>query len=78
MINTVIKGTQTIAEYKAVRADMQKRAALYSKTHMSGCETWEHGKPVKCWRIDGDGLAIEYEDGQYWQYKQTEHGLEWW
>lgn len=78
MIDTVIKGTQTIAEYKAVRADMQEHAALYSKTHMSGCEIWEHGEPVKCWRTGTGELAIEYADGQYWQYKMTEHGLEWW
>lgn len=77
MIDTVIKGTKTIAEYKQAKVAMQERAALYSKAHMSGCETWEHGEPVKCWRT-ADGLAIEYADGQYWQYRQTEHGLEWW
>lgn len=77
MIDTVIKGTKTIAEYKQAKVAMQERVALYSKAHMSGCETWEHGEPVKCWRT-ADGLAIEYADGQYWQYRQTEHGLEWW
>lgn len=77
MIDTVIMGTKTIAEYKQVQADMQERAALYSKTHISGCDAWTHGEPVKCWRTT-DGLAIEYADGQHWQYRKTEHGLEWW
>lgn len=25
-----------------------------------------------------DRTEPEYADGQYWQYKMTEHGLEWW
>lgn len=39
MIDTVIMGTKTITEYKQVQADMQERAALYSKVHISGCGT---------------------------------------
>lgn len=78
MIDTVIKGTKTIAEYKQVRADMQEHAAIYSKTHMSGCETWEHGKPVKCWYDTDKTFCIEYESGKWWHYRETAEGLQWW
>ena len=33
-MNTVIKGTKTIAEYKRVREDMEKRNREYFKDHI--------------------------------------------
>lgn len=78
MIDTVIKGTTTIDEYKAIRVDMQQRAALYSNAHMSGCETWEHGNPVKCWYDTDKTFCIEYESGKWWHYRETAEGLQWW
>lgn len=46
--------------------------------HKSAFEAWTSGKPVKSWRDDNNVLCIEYQDGQWWHYRMTKHGLEWW
>jgi hypothetical protein len=72
---TVIRGTKTIDEFKAVRAAMEQAAAERSAQHRAACEDWTHGEPEKVWK-DGDGtLCIEYEDGAWWHY--GDNG-EWW
>ena len=54
------------------------KVMLYAKRHISSCEHWQHGFPVRCWH-DGSGvLCIEYESGRYWHYRNTGHGVEWW
>lgn len=77
VMHTVIKGTKTIAEYKQVQEDMQEKARAYFDAHKAGCEEWTHGLPEKIWR-EGDVLCIEYADGNWWHYKASEKGLEWW
>jgi len=76
-IEVVVKGTKTIEEFKKVRASMEERAERYSKQHISACENWQEGLPVKCWRGQYGVLWIEYESGHCWQYKETESRLEW-
>ena len=41
MIDCVIKGTKTVAEFKAVQEDMLKRAERYSRKHIASCENWQ-------------------------------------
>lgn len=43
-MQTVIKGTKTIEEYKRVKATMEELAEKMSKAHQNACETWEHGE----------------------------------
>jgi hypothetical protein len=76
-MDCIIKGTKTIQEFKDIRASMEERAERYSKRHISACENWQEGLPVKCWRGQYGVLWIEYESGNCWQYKETASGLEW-
>lgn len=48
-MQTVIKGTKTIEEYKRVKATMEELAEKMSKAHQNACETWEHGEARKVW-----------------------------
>lgn len=48
-MQTVIKGTKTIEEYKRVKATMEELAEKISKAHQNACETWEHGEARKAW-----------------------------
>lgn len=74
MLNTVIKGTRTIEEYKMVRDAMEGLTKMYSEMHMQACDEWKDGDPVKTW-YDSDGnLCIEYESGRWWHYFNGE----WW
>ena len=54
MLNTVIKGTRTIEEYKMVRDAMEGLTKMYSEMHMQACDEWRDGAPVKTW-YDSDG-----------------------
>lgn len=77
-LTTVIKHTKSIAEYKAVRADMQSRADRYFHEHLHAYNEWTDGEPARVWYdIDGN-LCIEYESGRWWHYKETADGLQWW
>ncbi len=68
MLNTVIKGTKTIAEYKELKEKMEHLTEKYYNNHKSVCENWENGEPTKVW-WDKDGvLCIEYENGKWWHY----------
>ena len=74
-MNTVIKGTKTISEFKQVREDMENLARENYSRHKEACEDWKEGEPVKVW-FDFDGnFCIEYESGNWWHY--NEKG-EWW
>lgn len=75
MLNTVIKGTKTIAEYKQVKETMETLTAEFYARHKSAWENWENGEPVKAWFDSDNNLCIEYENGKWWHY--NEKG-EWW
>lgn len=45
-MNTVIKGTKTIAEYKRVREDMENLARANYARHKEAFEEWGEGEPV--------------------------------
>lgn len=61
-METVVRGTKTIEEFKRVREDMLKRAERYSRKHIASCENWQEGFPVKCWRGALGVLWIEYRE----------------
>ena len=56
-MNTVIKGTKTIAEYKRVREDMENLARANYARHKEAFEEWGEGEPVKAW-FDLRGTSV--------------------
>lgn len=74
-MQTVIKGTKTIEEYKQLKALMEQRATECYQNHKQSSENWQEGDISKIW-IDGQGnLCIEYESSNYWHYNDKG---EWW
>ena len=66
-MNTVIKGTKTIAEYKRVREDMENLARANYARHKEAFEEWGEGEPVKAW-FDFEGnfcITIRGNGGRY-------------
>lgn len=63
-MNTVIKGTKTIAEYKRVREDMENLARANYARHKEAFEEWGEGEPVKAWFDFEGNFCIEYESGK--------------
>lgn len=74
-MNTIIKGTKTIAEYKGIKKTMEKLTAECFDRHKQVFENWREGEPVKVWFDSDNNLCIEYESGNWWHY--NEKG-EWW
>lgn len=74
-MHVVIKGTNTIEEYKRVKAMMETMAEEMSAAHQKACGNWEHGDISKVWYDQEGKLSIEYQDGECWHY--NEKG-EWW
>lgn len=74
-MNTVIKGTKTIEEYKTVRKSMERLTAECFSRHKQAFDDWREGEPVKAW-FDSDGnICVEYQSGNWWHYNATG---EWW
>lgn len=74
-MNTVIKGTTTIEEYKRLKSMMIEKATNFYRNHKNAVENWEHGNIAKIW-LDGTGnICIEYDSGKWWHY--NDFG-EWW
>jgi len=67
-MNTVIKGTKSIAEYKETKRAMEKLATTYFEKHYNSCESWTHGDIKKVWKSYGCEICIEYMDGMWWFY----------
>ena len=65
-MQTVIKGTKSIAEYKAVKETMETLAIKFCKLH---------GKSIddiaKVWFDTQGNLCIEYADGNWWHYNEA-------
>ena len=71
-MNTVIKGTKTIAEYKRVREDMENLARANYARHKEAFEEWGEGEPVKAWFDFEGNFCIEYESGNRGSYSKSE------
>lgn len=57
-MDIVVRGTNSIAAYKAERQALQQTAETYSRQH------WPELMPVRCWRgVDG-AVWVEYDNGQ--------------
>ena len=74
-MDTVIKGTKTVEEFKQVRETLERLASEMSELHMQAFESWSHGELKKAWFDSYGNLCIEYADGKWWHY--NERG-EWW
>lgn len=58
--------------------EIPEKAKEYAKAHIDACDSWAHGGIGKAWTDDGGNTCIQYEDGCWWHYRETEEGLEWW
>ena len=74
-MHTIIKGTKTVAEFKAVKEKMEKLTAKYYDRHKQAFENWSEGEPVNVWFDSDNNLCIEYESGNWWHYNEN---CEWW
>lgn len=77
-MDIIIKGTNSIDEYKKTRRTLEERANSCYTVHKAACENWEHGNPVKVWRDEYSILCIAYDDGIWFHYGFKPTGLEWW
>lgn len=57
---------------------MDEMVKNYYEQHKSAFEYWSYGEPVRYWWDSNGILCIEYRSGNWWHYKVTENGLEWW
>ena len=57
-MDIVVRGTDSIAAYKAERQALQQTAETYSRQH------WPELTPVRCWRGADGAVWIEYDSGQ--------------
>jgi hypothetical protein len=57
-MDIVVRGTDSIAAYKAERQALQQTAETYSRQH------WPELMPVRCWRGADGAVWVEYDGGQ--------------
>lgn len=76
-MDVVIRDAKTIEEFKNRRADMEQRATRYYETHRAACEDWRDGEPSRVMLSWDGSFIIEYESGQWWHYRDTDNGVEW-
>lgn len=72
MIETVIKGTHSIEEYKQVKATLEELATQAHKKHSALSTNWIHGEPVKARYNEVTGqLQITYSDSLTFEYNRN-------
>jgi hypothetical protein len=74
-MHTVIKGTNTIEEFKRLKALMEQRAAECYAAHKAAFEDWQEGNIEKVWFDESGNICIEYQSGNWWHYNSKG---EWW
>ena len=74
-METVIKHTKTIAEYKQLKEFMENTAKTFAENHKQAVEHWEHGEISKVWIDANSNICIEYNSGSWWHYNNKG---EWW
>lgn len=81
-MHTVIKGTQTIEEYKKWKGYLEEKAPEAYSQHKAMYEEWPHGEPVETRIYKGemdDFVEITYQSGAIYHYRWTEDGqMLWW
>lgn len=69
MIETVIKDTHSIEEYKQVKATMEELAEQAYRKHSLLTTSWIHGNPVRARYNDVTGyLQVTYSDNTTYEY----------
>lgn len=58
--------------------ELRERAEEYAREHKKSYEGWTHGEVEKAWIDDDGNICVQYEDGCWCHYRETEAGLEWW
>ncbi|SFS07832.1 hypothetical protein [Anaeromicropila populeti] len=48
------------------------------EAHKATYENWKEGDIAEYWFEEEGILCIEYESGNWWHYKYTNEGLQWW
>lgn len=70
-MNTVIKGTKSINEFKQKKSELTSRAEKFYADHVEISEAWTHGEPVKTWYGEYPlPIFIEYRDGSVFCYPE--------
>lgn len=57
-MDVVVRGTHSIAAYKAEQQELRTIAETYSRQHRPEL------MPVRCWRGADDTVWVEYDNGQ--------------
>lgn len=70
-MNTVIKGTKTIEEYKQLKKMMEEKAIEHFNRHKQAFENWIDGDIKKIWFDNDMNICIEYDSGKWWHYKDN-------
>lgn len=75
MIETVIKGTHSIEEYKQAKATLEEltqQAYKKHRMHISADGQWTHGEPVKARYNEVTGrLQVTYSDSLTFEYNRN-------
>ena len=58
--------------------ELRERAEEYAREHKKACEGWTHGEVEKAWLDDDGNICVQYEDGCWWHYRETEESLVRW
>lgn len=71
-MQTVIKRTKTIGEFKEKQQKLTDLAELAYQRHRKAYEAWNEGEPVKAWFDSDENVCVEYSSGNWWHYKDLE------
>lgn len=67
-------GNLQTRDVQANEAELQEIAA----EHRKAWEEWPEGGIVRAWTDENGALCIEYRSGNWYHYRKTDSGLEWW
>lgn len=77
-MQTVIKGTKTVSEYKQRKKLLEDLANQCFSVHFNAVGVWGYGQPIKAWFDLNENLCLEYENGSVFTYFYDQMGyLQW-
>lgn len=53
------------------------KALAFAEKHVGACEDWSHGQAKGSWINEKGDICIQYEDGCWWYYRETDGCLVW-
>lgn len=78
-MHIVIKGCNSISEYKEKRMKLTELAESAYNAHKNAFDNWNKGEAIKAWEDNEGCLCIEYENGEWWHYSgDNKNGFKWW